>query len=61
MTEQTVIPLNRIGDDERVVAERRWRQRSQARVAQAPCDVGLFSDDAKQAELFTSNREEQPR
>ena len=55
MREQTTILLNRLGDDQRVVAERRWRERTQARVAQAPCDHGLFSDDAKQADMFTTN------
>jgi hypothetical protein len=57
MTQRTLDIVNARATDERTVAERRWRERTQARVAQAPCDIGLFSDDAKQAELFTTNRE----
>jgi len=43
----------RLASDQRTLAERRWRDRTQARVAQAPSDHGLFGDDGKQANLFT--------
>ena len=55
MTQRTLDICNRSATDQKSVAERRWRERTPARVAQAPCYIGLFSDDAKQAELFTSN------
>jgi hypothetical protein len=38
--------------DEKVVAERKWREGLKAPVAQKACDIGLFSDDANQEELF---------
>ena len=38
--------------DDKVVAERKWREGLKAPVAQKACDVGLFSDDANQKELF---------
>jgi hypothetical protein len=43
--------LNRIEDDQRVVAERRWRSRLKPKADQLPCDVGLFSDDRDQLDL----------
>ena len=49
-----LIPLRALADDQKIVAERAWRAPSKARVAQVACDVGLFGDDAKQAELFTT-------
>lgn len=53
----TLIPLARLATDQKTVAERAWRERTRARVAQAPCDVGLFSDSAAQTDLFDrSNR-----
>jgi hypothetical protein len=58
MTQTTLDICNARATDEKTVAERRWRERTQARVAQAPCDVGLFSDDAKQSELFSSTHRE---
>jgi len=42
-----LIPLNALATDQRTVAERTWRAPSRARAAQAPCDVGLFSDTAQ--------------
>ena len=47
--------LNRLAKDQKTTAERAWNKSAQARVAQAPCDEGLFGDSAKQADLFTSN------
>jgi hypothetical protein len=38
--------------DEKVVAERKWREGLRPAVAQKACDIGLFSDDANQKELF---------
>lgn len=38
--------------NEKTVAERQWRKPKLAPVAQKQCDHGLFSDDAKQSELF---------
>jgi len=43
--------LNRLADDQRVVAERKWRERKLAPKAQLPCDIGLFSDDHLQLDL----------
>jgi hypothetical protein len=59
MTQASLAIVNGRAADEKTVAERAWRKPAQARIAQAPCDIGLFGDDAKQAELFTStaNRE----
>jgi hypothetical protein len=56
MTTQSTLPVtNALAADQKVVAERAWRAPSKAPAAQAACDVGLFSDDAKQADLFTTN------
>ena len=45
--------VNRIETDQRTVAERRWHAtNSRGRVAQQPCDIGLFSDDSKQGRLI---------
>jgi hypothetical protein len=38
--------------DEKVIAERKWQTPTKAPAEQKPCDVGLFSDDSKQEELF---------
>lgn len=38
--------------DEKTVAERKWQAPTKAPAPQKPCDVGLFSDDHKQTELF---------
>jgi hypothetical protein len=38
--------------DEKTVAERKWRDGLKPNKPQAACDVGLFSDDSKQDELF---------
>lgn len=43
--------INRRATDERITAERKWRAGLKAPAEQKPCDVGLFSDDALQAEL----------
>jgi hypothetical protein len=46
--------LNDLRQDQRTVAERKWQSGSwiKVKVPQKPCDVGLFSDDHKQEELF---------
>jgi hypothetical protein len=38
--------------DEKAVAEHKWQSPTLAPKPQAPCDIGLFSDDSKQKELF---------
>ena len=37
--------------DEKTVAERQWRKPKLAPKAQQPCDLGLFSDEARQLDL----------
>ena len=44
--------FNHIAIDEKTVAERKWRDGLKPNKPQAACDVGLFSDDSKQNELF---------
>lgn len=44
-------PWNRKATDEKTVAERRWNAPTRAPKPQAPCDIGLFSDNAAQADL----------
>jgi hypothetical protein len=44
--------LNPRNVDERTVAERKWQAPLKAPAEQKACDVGLFSDDSKQQELF---------
>lgn len=48
----TLVPLNPIATDQRAVAERYWTAPAKPEKAQKPCDHGLFSDDAKQEEIF---------
>ena len=38
--------------DEKTVAERAWRAPLKPPAEQKACDLGLFSDDSKQRELF---------
>lgn len=38
--------------NEKTVAERQWQAPTKAKAPQQACDVGLFSDDSKQTELF---------
>ena len=47
-----MIPLKPLAEDQKTLAERRWRAASKPRVEQRPCDVGLFGDDAKQTDLI---------
>jgi hypothetical protein len=51
-TGESWIIKRRLADDERVVAERKWRAPSLAKAEQKPCDHGLFSDEHKQGSLF---------
>lgn len=53
-TERTDLGLviNRLAADEKTVAERQWDAPNLAPKPQKPCDIGLFSDDSKQTELF---------
>jgi hypothetical protein len=44
--------LASLATDQKTVAERKWKEGLKPAVAQKPCDVGLFSDDANQKELF---------
>ena len=39
------------GQDEKTIAERKWRAPLRASANQLPADVGLFSDDADQLDL----------
>lgn len=47
----TLICFARIETDQRVMAERRWKAPLKAPKPQAPCDHGLFSDEALQLDL----------
>ena len=38
--------------DEKIIAERTWRAPMKPKAEQKACDLGLFSDDSKQRELF---------
>jgi hypothetical protein len=38
--------------DEKTVAERKWLAPIKPAKAQQPCDIGLFSDDMDQVEMF---------
>jgi hypothetical protein len=38
--------------DEKTVAERKWTAPLKPKAEQTACDLGLFSDDSKQTELF---------
>ena len=43
---------NELGRDQATLAQRKANAPLLARVAQAPCDVGLFSDDSAQSDLI---------
>ena len=47
-----MIPLNRLADDQRTLAERKWREGAKPSKPQQPCDIGLWSDDALQLDLI---------
>jgi hypothetical protein len=44
--------FNHIAADQKTVAERTWQKPTLAPKPQAPCNIGLFSDDSKQQDLF---------
>jgi hypothetical protein len=46
-----MLPLNPIAADQKTVAERKWQAGRKPAKPQKPCDIGLFSDDALQADL----------
>lgn len=46
-----MIPLNRLADDQRELAQRQWRAGLKPAKPQRACDHGLFSDDAAQLDL----------
>ena len=46
-----LIPLPPISQDERTIAERKWRAPLKPRADQLPPDIGLFSDDKDQLEM----------
>ena len=55
MTKQSLselVPLNPRAIDERTIAERKWREASKAPAPQKPCDIGIFSDEHQQQEMF---------
>lgn len=43
--------LMNLAADQKTLAERRWRASTKPTKPQAPCDVGLFSDDRDQLDL----------
>lgn len=45
--------FNPLASDQKTIAERQWQASSKAPAPQQAYDVGLFSDDSKQTELFT--------
>jgi hypothetical protein len=47
-----LVPLNELPRDQKTVAERKWRAPLKPKAEQKACDLGLFSDDSKQTELF---------
>jgi hypothetical protein len=46
-----LLKLNRLATDQRIVAERKWRDGLRPKAPQLPCDVGLFGDDHLQLDL----------
>ena len=38
--------------DEKTIAERKWQAPLKPKAEQKACDLGLFSDDSKQIDLF---------
>ncbi len=38
--------------DEKTIADRKWSAPLKPKAEQKACDLGLFSDDSKQSELF---------
>lgn len=42
----------RLEADQKTVAERKWSAPSKAPKPQQPCDIGLFSDEMDQVEMF---------
>jgi hypothetical protein len=44
--------LARFPQDAKTVAERKWQAGLKPAKPQQPCDVGLFSDDMDQVEMF---------
>jgi hypothetical protein len=48
----SALGLNPRSVDEKTVAERKWTAPLKPKAEQKACDVGLFSDDSKQTELF---------
>ena len=49
---RVMIGLARIADDQKMMAERKWQSGLKPTQPQIPCDVGLFSDDMNQVEMF---------
>lgn len=47
-----MIPLNPRATDEKTIAERKWLAPIKPAKPQQPCDIGLFSDDMDQVEMF---------
>lgn len=51
------IGMAALAEDQRILAERKWRAPTKARKPQLPCDHGLFSDEADQLDLVSLFRE----
>lgn len=49
---ENLIPLPPKERDEKTIAERKWQAPAIAPKPQKPLDIGLFSDDSKQEEMF---------
>jgi hypothetical protein len=47
-----MLPLSPLAQDQKTLAERRWRSVSRPSAPQLPCDHGLFSDEALQLDLI---------
>jgi hypothetical protein len=45
---ETLPVFRRRADDERIVAERKWKAGLKPTKSQKPCDHGLFGDEARQ-------------
>lgn len=44
--------FNDLAADQKTTADRKWSAPLKPPAVQKPCDVGLFSDDANQGEMF---------
>jgi hypothetical protein len=52
--------LNPRASDEKTVAERKWQAGLKPAKPQQPCDIGLFSDEMDQVEMFMEPTNDMP-